>query len=87
MIEAAKLIYDLNPAANQKKALDLITDLTNTKNYSKESFNLKTLCQVVALLEEKEYFGKFLFIYINFNEKPFQNWINFERYLLEIFEI
>lgn len=62
VIEAAKLIYNLNPDTNQKRALDLVTDLTN-KNYSKETFNLKTLCQVVTLLEEKEYFGIFFILF------------------------
>jgi hypothetical protein len=36
-IEAAKLIYDLNPSANQKRALDLLNDTNNKLN----STNLK----------------------------------------------
>ena len=36
-VEAAKLIYDLNPTANQKRALDLLTDLSNKQN----SINIK----------------------------------------------
>ena len=31
-IEAAKLIYDLDPTANQKKALDLLMDLGKKQN-------------------------------------------------------
>jgi predicted P-loop ATPase/GTPase len=33
VIEVAKLTYDLNPAQNQKKALDLLTNIKD-KNYS-----------------------------------------------------
>ncbi len=31
-VEAAKLIYDLNPTVNQKRALDLLTDLSNKQD-------------------------------------------------------
>ena len=31
-IEAAKLVYDLNPVANQKRALDLLMDLSNKQS-------------------------------------------------------
>jgi len=54
-VESAKLIFDLNPASNQKRALDLITDLSK---YSKQSLTLKNLIESVRLIEEKEYFGK-----------------------------
>ena len=40
VIEAAKLIYDLNPSSNQKQALELITNLDTTKY---EGLNLKVL--------------------------------------------
>lgn len=52
-LESAKLIYDLN-ASNQKRALELVTDLSK---YSKETLTLKNLTQGVKLLE-KDYFGK-----------------------------
>lgn len=51
-LESAKLIYDLN-ASNQKRALELVTDLSK---YSKETLTLKNLTQGVKLLE-KDYFG------------------------------
>ncbi len=31
-IEVAKLVYDLNPVANQKRALDLLMDLSNKQS-------------------------------------------------------
>ena len=33
-IEAAKLIYDMNPSANQKRALELLNDTNNKLNSS-----------------------------------------------------
>ena len=57
-VESAKLIFDLNPASNQKRALDLITDLSK---YSKQSLTLKNLIESVRLIEEKEYFGNLYF--------------------------
>ena len=41
-VEAAKLIYELNPSQNKKRALELITDISAEK-YSKESLDLKVM--------------------------------------------
>lgn len=37
VVEVSKLIYDLNPSSNQKKATELLTDLSGNKY----SFSLK----------------------------------------------
>ena len=43
-------INNLNSASNQKRALDLITDLS-------KYLTLKNIIESVRLIEEKEYFG------------------------------
>lgn len=53
VIEVAKLTYDLNPETNQKKSLEL---LTNISNFS--WIELNTANRVLALLVDEEYFGK-----------------------------
>lgn len=56
MIEAAKVVYDLNPSANQKKALDIITNI-DLKEYTPESVSLKVVDDVFKLIKNG-YFGK-----------------------------
>lgn len=56
MVEAAKVVYDLNPTGNQQKALDMITNI-DLKKYSSDSINLKVVDGAFKLIKNG-YFGK-----------------------------
>jgi tetratricopeptide (TPR) repeat protein len=56
VIEAAKVMYLLNPATNQMKALDMITDL-DFKKYTHATLRLDTVNQVFKLIRNG-YFGE-----------------------------
>lgn len=54
LLEASKILYDLNPANNQNKALSIL------KNISKEkvTVNFKTAIDALRIISETCYFGK-----------------------------
>lgn len=55
IIEAAKVIYELNPSVNQKKALEMVTSLDD-KKYG-DSLSLEAVRDVFGLIN-KGFFGK-----------------------------
>ncbi len=40
LVEAAKVVYEANPAANQKKAFEMFTNI-DPKSFKEDSFNLQ----------------------------------------------
>lgn len=40
LVEAAKVVYELNPSTNQKKALDMFTNV-DPKSFKEGSFNIQ----------------------------------------------
>jgi peptide alpha-N-acetyltransferase len=52
-VEVAKVIYDLNPTVNQKRALDLVTDIDSKQS----SIPLKIASQAFELVSYHDYFG------------------------------
>jgi hypothetical protein len=51
LIEVAKVVYDLNPSTNQKKALDLILSNMEIKKSADVTFNLKVFIFTVILIK------------------------------------